>query len=76
MEKTKELVININEISEASANQAEALDQIAKAVEQIAAVVEENTAMAEESTASSEQTAYQAQVLKNLVSAFNLYLHS
>lgn len=72
VEKTQELVANINEISEASVSQAEALDQIAQAVEQIAAVVEENTAMAEESSASSEELACQAQVLKDLVSAFNL----
>ena len=70
--KTQELVANIGQISSASVRQAEALDQIAQAVEQIASVVEENTAMAEESSASSEEMAGQAQVLKDLISQFNL----
>lgn len=69
-EKTNELVGNIGGISQASARQAHALDQIAKAVEQIASVVEENSAMAEESSASSEELAEQSQVLKSLVGKF------
>lgn len=70
--KTNTLVDNIGAISKASAEQADALNQISQAANQIAAVVQENTAMAEESSASSEELAAQAEKLKNLVSAFKL----
>ena len=69
VDKTNVLVDNIGAISKASAEQADALNQISQAADQIAAVVEENTAMAEESSASSEELAAQAEKLKNLVSA-------
>ena len=69
---TQELVSNIKEITEASVNQADALNQVTVTVEQIASVVEENTAMAEESSASSQELASQSQVLKALVSEFEL----
>ena len=72
VDKTNVLVDNIAAISKASAEQADALNQIAQAADQIAAVVQENTAMAEESSASSEELAAQAEKLKNLVSAFKL----
>ena len=72
VDKTNVLVDNIAAISKASAEQADALNQIAQAANQIAAVVQENTAMAEESSASSEELAAQAEKLKNLVSAFKL----
>lgn len=70
--RTQELVAHIGQISSASIDQAEQLNQVTQAVEQIAAVVEENTAMAEESSASSEEMASQAQVLKDLIEQFNL----
>lgn len=69
---TQELVANINEITEATKEQAESMNQITVSVEQIASVVEENTAMAEESSASSEELAGQAQILKDLVYEFQL----
>lgn len=72
VDKTNVLVDNIGAISKASAEQADALNQISQAADQIAAVVQENTAMAEESSASSEELAAQAEKLKNLVSAFKL----
>ena len=72
VDKTNVLVDNIGAISKASAEQADALNQISQAADQIAAVVEENTAMAEESSASSEELAAQAEKLKTLVSAFTL----
>lgn len=72
VDKTNVLVDNIGSISKASAEQADALNQISQAADQIAAVVEENTAMAEESSASSEELAAQAEKLKTLVSAFKL----
>lgn len=70
--KTKKLVENIDQISEASKRQAEALNQITDGVNQISSVIEENTAMAEESSASSEEMASQAQILKELVEQFKL----
>ena len=72
-DNTNKLVSDIAEISEASATQAEALEQILQAADQIAAVVEENTAMAQESSASSEELAAQAQRLKELIEVFRLY---
>ena len=72
VDKTRLLVDNIDAISKASAEQADALSQIAQAADQIAAVIQENTAMAEESSASSEELAAQAEKLKNLVGAFKL----
>ena len=72
VDKTNLLVDNIDAISKASAEQADALNQIAQAADQIAAVIQENTAMAEESSASSEELAAQAEKLKNLVGAFKL----
>lgn len=72
VDKTNALVDNIGAISKASAEQADALNQISQAADQIAAVVQENTAMAEESSASSEELAAQAEKLKNLVGAFKL----
>lgn len=72
VDKTNVLVDNIGAISKASAEQADALNQISQAADQIAAVVEENTAMAEESSASSEELAAQAEKLKTLVNAFTL----
>lgn len=70
--RTQELVAHIGQISGASVDQAEQLNQVTMAVEQIAAVVEENTAMAEESSASSEEMAGQAQLLKELIDRFEL----
>lgn len=72
MNKTKQLIVNIDHISEASKRQAQALNQINDGINQISAVIEENTAMAEESSASSEEMASQAQLLKELVEQFNL----
>lgn len=73
-EKTKDLVLNIGEISSASENQATAVSQILMATDQIAAVVEENSAMAEESSASSEELASQAARLQELIAVFKLYV--
>lgn len=70
--KTRELVENIKDITDASANQAEALNQVTMAVEQVADVIQDNTAMAEESTASSEELSSQAQILQGLVEQFQL----
>lgn len=70
--RTQKLVESIGNISEASIKQAGELDRVTGDVHQIAAVIEENTAMAEESSASSQEMSSQAQILKDLVSRFNL----
>lgn len=70
--RTEDLVLGIDEISQNSATQATAVEQITTAIEQIASVIQENTAMAQESSASSEELESQSQILKDLVSRFEL----
>lgn len=62
----------INEIAQASIQQSNAVEQITFGVEQIASVVQNNSATAEESAAASEELSGQAQMLKELVSHFQL----
>lgn len=72
VEKTRELVDNIGQISEASGRQAKELEGITDEVNQVSAVIQENNAMAEESAASSEEMSRQAELLKELAGQFNL----
>lgn len=69
-----EAVVNesIQKISKASTTQADAITQVTAGVDQISSVVQTNSATAEESAAASEELSGQAQVLKNLVSRFQL----
>lgn len=62
----------INQISEASNEQASSIVQVKQRIDQIAGVVQTNSATAEESAAASEELSGQAQMLKNLVSQFKL----
>ena len=62
----------VDSIATASREQAEAIMQINQGIEQIAAVVQTNSATAEESAAASEELSGQAEMLKQLVSRFNL----
>ncbi|MDD3394929.1 MAG: methyl-accepting chemotaxis protein [Anaerotignum sp.] len=59
-------------ITEASQQQAESADQINVGVEQISSVVQTNSATAEESAASSEELSGQAEMLRSLISSFQL----
>lgn len=62
----------IDKIAEASENQASAIIQINQGIEQISSVVQTNAATAEESAAASEELSSQANMLKELISRFDL----
>jgi len=68
-EKSAELV---HEISDASRDQAVSVNQVTQGIDQISSVVQTNSATAQESAAASQELSGQAQVLKNLVSRFQL----
>ena len=69
---TKEAVLLIERITEASERQATAASQINVGIEQISSVVQTNSATAEESAAASEELSAQADMLQDLVSQFKL----
>ncbi len=62
----------VDKIAEASESQAEFIGQINLGVAQISDVIQTNSATAEESAASSEELSAQAEMLKTLVSHFQL----
>lgn len=62
----------IDEIAQASDEQATSITQINQGVEQISAVVQTNSATAEESAAASEQLSSQADMMKEIVNKFVL----
>ncbi len=62
----------LDEISAASREQAQGLNQISEGVEQIDEVTQANTASAEESASAAEELAGQADELRRLVSQFKL----
>ena len=70
--KTKLTSDLITEIVDASSNQTVSVNQIKDGIEQISSVVQENAATAEASAANSEELSGQSQILKDLVSRFNV----
>ncbi|WMI80190.1 methyl-accepting chemotaxis protein [Anaerotignum sp. MB30-C6] len=72
VDSAKTVTLIVDEISDASNEQAHAVNQVTTGVEQIAAVIQTNAATAEESAAASEELSGQAQVLKSLVDKFIL----
>ncbi len=62
----------IQAISDASAEQAEAITHVSQGVEQISGVVQTNSATSEESAAASRELSGQAQILKRLITQFKL----
>lgn len=62
----------IDEISDASNNQAHSLSQTLQGLEQISSVVQTNSATAEESSAASEELSSQSEILYDLTSKFNI----
>ncbi len=68
VEKTKMTVTIVEQIAEASQQQALAISQVNTGIEQISSVVQTNSATAEESSAASEELSGQAILLKNLLS--------
>ncbi len=71
-ETTRELVTLIDEITQASETQSQAVFQINIGMEQIASVVQNNSSTAQESAAASEELSSQATILKNLIENFRL----
>ncbi len=68
-QKTAQL---INDISDATNEQATSINQVTMGMDQISSVVQTNSATAEESAAASEELSGQAQLLKELVTQFQL----
>lgn len=70
--KAETVDITIQQIAGASKDQSHAMSQITTGIEQISSVVQNNSATAEESAAASEELSGQAQMLKSIVSQFQL----
>ena len=62
----------ITSIASASNEQAQAINQILQGIHQVTEVVQSNSATSEETAAASEELASQSDMLKQMVSAFNL----
>ncbi len=62
----------VGDIAQASNEQASEIAQITQGIEQVSAVVQTNSATAEESAAASEELSGQAEMLKQMVGAFQL----
>ena len=62
----------INNISSASKEQTEAIDQVAQGLSQISQVVQSNSAVSEETAAAAEELNSQAEVLQQLVAYFKV----
>lgn len=69
IEKVTDLVGNI---AEASNDQASEIAEITQGIEQVSQVVQTNSATAEESAAASEELSGQAEMLKEMVGAFSI----
>lgn len=62
----------INEITKATTEQAEGLEQVRIAISQVSTVVQSNTATSEEAAASSQELAGQADLLMDMVDKYKL----
>ena len=67
-----EVTENIDKIATATTNQNIQIENIAQEIDQISSVIQTNSATAEESAAASEQLSGQSNMLKDLVSEFQL----
>ena len=72
VEKVNNVSTKIDEIATASEEQATAVTQLKGGIEQISAVVQTNSATSEESASASEELSGQAQMLKQIIGAFQL----
>ena len=72
VEKVNNVSAKIDEIATASEEQATAVTQLKGGIEQISAVVQTNSATSEESASASEELSGQAQMLKQIIGAFQL----
>lgn len=72
VEGAKAITEIIDQIAQASNDQATSIAQVTQGIDQISSVVQTNSATAEESAAASEELSGQAQILKDLVDQFKL----
>ncbi len=72
VEKASVVMTKIDEIAKVSEEQANAIQQINTGIDQIASVVQTNSATAEQSAAASEELSSQANVVKEMVTQFQL----
>lgn len=72
VEGTNEVVRRINEISDGTAKQSDAIEHINEGVDQISSVVQNNSATAEESAAASEELSGQANFMRELIGHFKI----
>ena len=68
----EEVLKLINNISDSSKEQAEAVNQVSVGVNQISSVVQSNSAVSEETAAAAEELSSQAELLRELVSYFKI----
>ncbi|MCL2357397.1 MAG: methyl-accepting chemotaxis protein [Defluviitaleaceae bacterium] len=72
VENAKKVLDVVNEISAASTEQSEAIEQIVIALSQVSQIVQSNSAVSEETAAASEELTSQAEILQQLVSYFKV----
>ena len=72
VERAQEVNQMMDEISEVSVQQADAIMQVRKSMDLISDIVQGNSASSEESAAASEELSAQAQMLKELVEQFEI----
>ena len=75
LEENEKVGVLIDQIADASSEQAEGVDQIAKALSAIENVVQRNASNAEESASASEEMSSQASTLKNAVGELMAMVH-
>ncbi len=71
-EATTSVVSNMDKIVRESESQLQTMKQVSACVEQISSIIRSNTAVSEDSIVSGRELSEQAQLLKELVSNFNL----
>lgn len=72
VDATNNSTLLINQIAQASDEQAKSIEEATKGLEQISCVVQTNSATSEESAAASEELSAQASKMRDLISKFNL----
>lgn len=71
-ELTTQSVEQISRIADAAEHESESIDQIMQGIDQISTVVQTNSATSEESAAASEELSSQANIMRQIFSAFNV----
>lgn len=71
-QKVNEVVTTINQISTASVEQANGIQQLTVGIDQISVVVQTNSSASEESAAASDELSGQASMLKQMITQFKL----